>query len=184
MFKVPPPTLCPQCRLQRRLGYRINFLPVFYKKTCSAPGHNEKVISFYSESNPIKIYDYDYWYSDKWDPLDYGRKYDFEKPFFQQWREFILIVPNLSIYKDPKGVNSDYVVSGLSPKNCYFSAVPIRCENLYYSSVSYDSQDCLDVLHTKSSRNCYDSVYLYYCFNCFFCYLFYSDYSLFIISSY
>jgi len=170
MFKVPPPTLCPQCRLQRRLGYRINFLPVFYKKTCSAPGHNEKVISFYSESNPIKIYDYDYWYSDKWDPLDYGRKYDFEKPFFQQWREFILIVPNLSIYKDPKGLNSDYVVSGLSPKNCYFSAAPIRCENLYYSSVSYDSQDCLDVLHTKSSRNCYDSVYLYYCFNCFFCY--------------
>ena len=170
MFRVPPPTLCPDCRLQRRLGFRINFLPVFYKKACSAPGHNEKVISFYSKTNPIQIYDYDYWYSDKWDPLDYGWGYDFEKHFFQQWRGFILTVPNLSIFKDPKGVNSEYVVSGLSPKNCYFSAAPIRCENLYYSSVSYDSQDCMDVLHVKSSRNCYDSVYLYYCFNCFFCY--------------
>ncbi|MCX6789759.1 MAG: hypothetical protein NTZ42_04100 [Candidatus Gribaldobacteria bacterium] len=168
--KVPPPTLCPTCRLQRRLGYRINFLPTFYKKTCSAPGHNEKVISFYSQTNPIKIYDYDYWYSDKWDPLDYGWEYNFEKKFFGQWCEFILAVPNLSLYKDPKGVNSDYVVSGISPKNCYFSASPIRCENLYYSSASYDSQDCIDALQVKSSHNCYDSVYLFHCFNCFSCY--------------
>jgi len=170
IFKVPPPTLCPDCRLQRRLGYRINFLPVFYKKTCSAPGHNEKVISFYSETNPIKIYDYDYWYSDSWDPLSYGQDYDWEKPFFQQWQDFILTVPNLSIYKDPKGINSDYIVSGLSPKSCYFSAAPIRSENIYYSSLSYDSQDCMDVLQVKSSRDCYDSAYLFYCFNCFFCY--------------
>ncbi len=38
-LRVPPPTLCPRCRLQRRLSYRANMKPVFYKKPCAAAGH-------------------------------------------------------------------------------------------------------------------------------------------------
>ena len=170
IFRVPPPTLCPACRLQKRLGYRINFLPIFYKKTCSAPGHNEKVISFYSEQNPVKIYDYDYWYFDKWEPLDYGRDYDFQKPFFEQFRDFIMACPHPSLYKDPKGVNSDYVVSGLSPKNCYYTAVPIRSEEIYYSSMTWDCKNCLDAIEIKNCENCYNTANLYRCYNCFYCY--------------
>jgi len=28
-FQVPAPTLCPDCRTQRRFGYRVLFLPDF-----------------------------------------------------------------------------------------------------------------------------------------------------------
>lgn len=123
-LRVPPPKLCSECRLQRRLGWRINFLPIFYKKTCFTPGHKEKIISFYSEENPVKIYDDDYYLSDKWDALEFGRDYDFSKPFFEQFQQLSLAVPHQSLHKDPKSVDCDYVVSGVSSKNCYYVAVP------------------------------------------------------------
>src|SRR3989338_1154703 len=79
-LRVPPPTLCPTCRLQRRLAHRTSFLPVFHKKSCSAPGHTEKVVSFYSEANPAKVYDDAYYLSDAWDALEFGVEYDATKP--------------------------------------------------------------------------------------------------------
>jgi len=73
-LQVPAATLCPGCRMQRRMAHRV-VLPVFYKKTCSVPGHSEKVISFYSEKNPIKVYDDQYYIPDQWDAGDFSQKF-------------------------------------------------------------------------------------------------------------
>ncbi len=81
-LQVPPPTLCPRCRLQRRLGQRISFLPIFYKKSCSAPGHTEKIIAYYSEKNPVKVYDDKYYLSDNWEATEFGVNFDVENNFF------------------------------------------------------------------------------------------------------
>ena len=170
MFKVPSPTLCPACRLQRRLGYRINIIPVFYKKECSAPGHTEKVISTYTPDNPLKIYDYNFWHSDQWEPLDFGCDYNFSQLFFEQFKNFVLSVPHPAIYKDPKGVNSEYVVSGLQPKNCYYTAVPYNSENIYYGSTILYSKDCLDCVYLDGCQSCYACANLFRCHSCFFCY--------------
>ncbi|MDD5146639.1 MAG: hypothetical protein PHN39_02775 [Candidatus Pacebacteria bacterium] len=169
IFRVPSPTLCPQCRLQRRLGYRINLSPVFYKKGCSAPGHSEKVVSTYAPDNPLKIYDYNFWHSDQWEPFDFGRNYDFSKKFFEQFMDFVWGMPHPAIYKDPRGVNSEYVVSGLQPKNCYYSAVPYASENVYYSSLIMYSKDCVDCIYLDNCQQCYGSANLYRCHNCLFC---------------
>jgi len=170
MFKVPPPTLCPACRLQRRMGYRNNLWPIFYKKICSAPGHHEKVISSHAEDDPIKIYDYNFWHSDAWEPMDFGRNYNFTENFFSQFKDFAWYIPHVSLYKDPKGVNSDYVLSGLQPKNCYYSTVPYRSEDVYYSVLTLYCRDCVDCLQLDNCEQCYDSIHLYRCHSCFFCY--------------
>lgn len=169
-LRVPPPTLCPDCRMQRRLGWRINFLPIFYKKTCSAPNHNEKIITFYSEENPIKVYDDKYYFSDNWDALEFGRDSDFSKPFFEQFHQLVLKVPHNSLSHDPTSVNCDYVVAGISSKNCYYVAVPYYSENVYYASLPGYSKDCIDVNQADFSELCYESVYLDRCYNCHFCY--------------
>jgi hypothetical protein len=169
-LQVPAPTLCPDCRMQRRLGYRINFLPIFYKKTCSAPGHNEKIISFYSEENSVKVYDDDYYLSDKWDALEFARDYDFNKPVFEQFNQLNLEVPHQSLNKDPKNINCDYVVSGISSKDCYYVALPYYSENIYYSRVPVYSKDCIDVFEVDYCEQCYQSVYVDHCYNCNFCY--------------
>ncbi len=169
-LKVPPPTLCPHCRLQRRLGWRINFLPIFYKKSCSVPGHKEKVIAFYSEQNPVKVYDDDYYLSDKWDPLSFGRDYDLQKPFFEQFNQLTLTVPHQTLHKDPQSIGCDYVVSGVSAKNCYYVGTPYFSENIYFGRVPFHSKDCMEVLWVEFCEQCYEGININRCYNCNFCY--------------
>ena len=116
-LRVPVPTLCPQCQFQRRLGYRINQLPIFYKKSCSVPGHDEKVISFYSDNNKFKIYDDDYYISDQWDALTFGGDFNFNKQFFNQFNELALSIPHQTLQRDYQSVNCEYTISGARSKS-------------------------------------------------------------------
>lgn len=169
-FQVPPPTLCPSCRMQRRMGHRMNFLPIFHKKKCSAPGHNEITISQFSENNPVKVYDNSYFNSDNWEALDFGRDYDTQKSFFKQLHEFWLAIPQQTIFRDPASVNCEYTMGGLASKNCYYLVTPYRSENVYYGRLAGYSKDCVDVVGVVNSELCYQGMGLDQCFNCNFCY--------------
>jgi DNA-directed RNA polymerase subunit RPC12/RpoP len=82
-IKVPPPTFCPECRLQRRLVWRNE--RNFSHKVCKSCG--DKIISIYKDDD-LKIYCQKCWFDDKWDAVDYGINYDSSKSFFEQ---FILL---------------------------------------------------------------------------------------------
>lgn len=168
-MKVPPPILCPDCRTQRRLGYRIVQLPIFHKRKCDAPEHSDTLISFYSKNNKVKVYDDDYYLSDSWDALEFGRDYDYDKSFFEQFNELALAVPHQSLFKDPQSVNCDYVVSGVAAKNCYYVAIPYESENIYYGFLPVHSRDCIDISDADYSEQCYGSVHVNRCYNCNFC---------------
>lgn len=115
-LRVPPPKLCPDCRKQRRFGFYNNILK-FYKKECEAH-KGEKVISNFSPESSYKIFDLKYWWSDKWGGEDYGRDYDFSKPFFEQFKDFNFSVPHPTLLHYEKGVfESPYTnVYFLSPR--------------------------------------------------------------------
>ena len=85
-IKVPPPTFCPECRLQRRLVWR-NERSLYHRK-CELCSKN--VISMYSPESPFSVYCHECWWGDGWDPLKYGRDYNFSKPFFEQYKELML----------------------------------------------------------------------------------------------
>lgn len=169
-LQVPPPTLCPRCRLQRRLGPRVSLLPIFHKKMCSAAGHDEKVITYYSEDNPIKVYDDKYYLSDRWDAADLGVDIDANKDFFPQFQKFSLTVPHQTLFKDPQSINCDYVVSGVSSKDCYFVSAPILSEFVYYSFVPLRTKDAVDVNRAIDSERCFEAVNIKECYNCKFSY--------------
>jgi Zn ribbon nucleic-acid-binding protein len=59
--------LCPDCRQQRRLAFRNE--RNLYKRKCDATGKN--IISIYSPDKNIKVYNQDFWWSDKWNTMDY-----------------------------------------------------------------------------------------------------------------
>src|SRR3989338_9885653 len=83
MMQVPEPTLCYICRMQRRLSFRSErFL---YHRKCDLSG--KQIISSYSSDKPFPVYENDEWWSDKWDPLSYCRDFDFNRPFFEQFRD-------------------------------------------------------------------------------------------------
>ena len=56
-IKVPPPTFCPECRLQRRLVWMINI--VLFKRKCDFCGNAG--LSMYKENAPYKIYCHKCW---------------------------------------------------------------------------------------------------------------------------
>ena len=77
-LKIPPPTLCYSCRLQKRLSWRND--RNLYANTCSETG--KKLVTMYRPGGGINVVDKDYWWSDKWKAIDYGRDFDFSRPFF------------------------------------------------------------------------------------------------------
>jgi hypothetical protein len=99
---IPPPTLCPSCREQRRATH-INEL-FLYKRQSDFTGND--IISNFHPTSPYKVFEQEHWYSDAWDPLPYGRPFDFFRPFFAQYQELSLAVPRPSLltgyqYDDP-----------------------------------------------------------------------------------
>jgi len=170
IFQTPPPKLCPACRLQRRLGFRVNMLPIFHKRKCDAPGHEEEIFSIYPQEAGIKIYDEEYYISDQWDGLNFERDYDANADFFRQLSRLLSEVPRQSLNRDPKGVNSDYVISGIAPKNCYYVTTPFHSEDCYYGRLAYLSRNSLDFVNLDNSENCFSTAFLYKCYNCDYCY--------------
>ncbi|MBI4652913.1 hypothetical protein HY750_01535, partial [Candidatus Kuenenbacteria bacterium] len=92
-IKVPAPTFCPECRMQRRMIWRNE--RSLYKRKCDATGKD--IISMFSSDKPMRVYERNYWWSDNWDPIEYGRDYDFSKLFFEQFKKLLEKVPILNL---------------------------------------------------------------------------------------
>ena len=80
---IPAPTLCPPCRQQRRFTWR-NERSLYHRK-CDLSG--KMIISNYHPDEKIHAYEIHDWFSDKWDGRDFGRDFDFGRPFFAQFAE-------------------------------------------------------------------------------------------------
>jgi hypothetical protein len=142
-YQIPTPTLCPEERQRRRLMFRNE--RKLYKRKCDATG--KQIISIYSPDKPYKVYDQKIWRSDSRDPMDYGRDFDFSKPFFQQFSELLHEVPLFSL----SVVNSedcDYTNATDGCKSCYMSFNIMQSQNLYYSLGSYATNNSCDVSYS------------------------------------
>jgi hypothetical protein len=151
-MKVPAPTWCPTCRTKRRLAFRD--VRVLYKRQDDLDG--KTIFSIFPSDSPFKVYDRDYWWSDAWDPMEYGQKYDFSRPFFEQLRELSLKVPQPS-QTMWSVVNCDYCTGANNLKNCYLVFVATFCEDCMYSSWSNRTKSSIDVTQMESCDECYES---------------------------
>lgn len=79
-YLIPSPTLCPECRRQRRLAFRNE--RTLYMHTCDLC--KKSSISIYSPDKPYIIYCSECWWSDQCDPFRYGQDFDFSRPFFER----------------------------------------------------------------------------------------------------
>ncbi|MBU0457993.1 hypothetical protein KKF03_00925 [Patescibacteria group bacterium] len=162
-YQVPPPTLCPDCRQQRRIAIRNERM--LYSRKCDLSGKD--ILSCYSADKPYKIYDSNEWYSDKWDALKYGKDFDFNRPFFEQFAELQNEVPRIALHVI-NNENSDYVnLSGYN-KNCYLIFAAEYNEECLYGTQVIKSQNCVDTLNCLESNLCYEVVDCEKCHTLFF----------------
>ncbi len=164
-IKVPPPVWCPGCRRLRRMawyGYRM-----LYKRTCDFTG--EPVISIYHPDTPYKVYKQDVWWSDKWDAHEYGKEYDFSRPFFEQFQELMLAVPKAALHTEYSTLTgSEYCNAVTNLKNCYLCFKHITGEDSAYTNVVLNTKNSFDVAYSRDPELCYEAVDVHRCYQTFF----------------
>lgn len=153
-IKVPAPTWCPECRLIRRMMVRNE--RALYRRKCDLCG--KESIGMYSPEKPFSVYCRSCWFGDGWDPMTYGRDYDFSKPFLVQFQELMKAVPRVSLVHYNANTNVDYANFVADSKNVYLGYSIVECENIRYSYSQDKSKDCSDCLFLKNAELCYENV--------------------------
>ncbi|MFA5995372.1 MAG: hypothetical protein WC801_02930 [Patescibacteria group bacterium] len=157
---VPQPTLCPDCRHQRRCCYRNE--KNFFNRQCDLCKKN--IVSIFPSSVKFPVYCHDCFWSDKWDPTSYGAAIDYSKSFFDQFYQLTQTVPHLALINS-KSENSDYTNYSTQNKNCYMCAGTGRAETCYYCNRVVYSKDCVSCFDIFKCELCYECVQCTNCFN-------------------
>lgn len=169
---LPDPEMCVLCRERNRCACFNQ--RVLYPRKCDATG--KEILSMYSTEKPFQVYDQEYWWSDNWDPMQYGRDYDFNRPFFEQYKELMDKVPRRNLFTAYKhDENCDYTNHAGRNRNCYLIFDSDDSWDCMFCYSINSCKNCLDCYRTKEcelSYECIDSQNLYnckFCQNCIHC---------------
>lgn len=184
---MPEPTYCYACRQQRRLVWRNE--RTLYNAKCALTG--KSMISSFPEDTPYIVYEYEQWWSDQFNALKYAQDYDFNKSFFEQFKELIQKVPRMNLsnsnnencsYVNYTNYSKDsYLIYGVhSSEKCSYcwrahhSLECYDCSQITESQYCYECFNChkgYELLYSQDCQNCSQSEYLYNCIGCQKCYL-------------
>ena len=186
-FSAPLPENCPNCRKKRRMAFR-NERKLYHNKSCKS---GKQIIALYPPDSPFKIVDSEEWQDDSFDATEYGRDYDFSKPFFEQfkalqqdvprWSKISLNCENSDFANNCANTNNSYLAFSCHDSERLYYCVRVNrstecvdCYNLAaceYCSNCVDCEKCHNVHFSQSTENSHDSYYLFDCLSCSDCIL-------------
>ncbi len=158
---VTPPTLCWEERQRRRLAWR-NERELYWRK---CDGSGKQMMSMYRPGSSYKVYSQEYWYSDEWDPRDYGRDFDFSRPFFEQFDELLKDVPQISLIVT-QNENCDFVNDSGRCKDCYLIFDAGDCEKCFYCEHVNRCNYCINCSYLGDCELCFECMNCSNCYNC------------------
>ena len=125
---VPAPTLCPRELWRNLYAYRNEW--ALFNRSCTKTG--TPILSQYRPDTIFPVYIHQLWWSDDWSGFDYGRDFDFSRPYFEQYKSLQDVVPRVgtTIFNSE---NCDYNLHARFSKNCYMSSLVSKSEHVYYS---------------------------------------------------
>ncbi|MBL4693985.1 zinc-ribbon domain containing protein [Candidatus Gracilibacteria bacterium] len=156
---VSEPSFCAPCRRQRRLSWRND--RTLYRRKCDKSGKD--MISLFGDHHDMVVYDSKIWWGDDWNALDYGREFDFSRPFFEQFDELSRSVPYPNLFT-AHGENSDYTNYNIYNKNSYLCFAGNYAEDCLYCYTAERCKDCVDCLFVWYSELCYECVHCEDCY--------------------
>ncbi len=160
-FGYDPIPECFDCQQQHKLSFRNG--RCLYRRTCDATG--KSIVSIYAPNSPYTVYESEYWYGDKWDALSYGRDFDFNRPFFEQFKELHTQVPRMALL-NANSENSDFCNMTLGNKDCYFVIGGDYNDGVLYGTLCMHNKSSVDCDYGNHNELCYD---LFESFNCYGC---------------
>lgn len=160
-FNFEPQNQCFGCNQRQKLSFRNG--RTLYRRICDGTG--ESIISIYSSGTPFPVYKREYWYSDTWDAISYGREIDFSRPFFEQYKELQNVVPRIALL-NVNAENSEYCNMSYGNKNCYYVFGGDFNEDTMYAVLSMRNRDTLDSDYSQENEQSYWLIDSYNCYGC------------------
>jgi hypothetical protein len=160
---VPPPKLTPAERAREKLAWRNE--RVLYRRTCDKTG--SLIVSIHSSDKPYPVFANHVWWSDAWDAESYAREFDFSRPFFDQFIELYLAVPQQAA-QHSKSENCDYTNQSQCNKDCYLIVASNYSRDCLFGMWFQRCTDCVDCLYLEQSELCYEVINGTNCFECTF----------------
>ncbi len=157
---VPPPTWCPECRKQRRLLFRNE--RILKKNKCFQCGR--EIISLYDRESSFNVYCQECWWGDLWDGTQFGKEYDFSRPFFTQFHELFQEVPRIALNGHRSNKDSEYVNYIIEAKDSYLCFGGGYIENVLFSTLGVRTKDSAEIYFSFDCTFCYE---ISDCFNCY-----------------
>lgn len=160
-YRIPPPLQCPDCRLQRRIAFRNERR--FYRRTCALT--RQPILSIYHPEEPFPVYSIAAWWGDGWDGRTYGRAFDADQSFFEQFRALRGTVPRMAMQQSANE-NSEYSNYVSHLKNCYMISTSDFDQDCYYGFWIEHCKDCVDNFLLHSSERSYGCIFCQRVFSC------------------
>ncbi|OGJ52081.1 hypothetical protein A2335_04055 [Candidatus Peregrinibacteria bacterium RIFOXYB2_FULL_32_7] len=161
VYKISPPTFCPDCRMQRKMSFRNErFLYTRKCDLCEKPS-----ILLYSPDKKYTVYCRSCWWKDSFDPLDFGQEYNFEQSFFEQFDQLLYKVPLLGLW-NLHSENADFNNNSFYLKNSYLNFNSDKSERIFYNYGVENGIDIFDCTFVHDSELCYECIdceKIYYC---------------------
>ena len=158
-YIIPPPTLCPECRLQRRLAFRNQIF--VYTRSSSSTG--KIIFSMFTDDAPFPVINNEEWWGD-FDATHYQQTFDPQQPFFDQFVSLRNQVPHPARYGS-YFENSDYSNNAHYLKNCYLVFNTTDGEDCMYCENVWESKDCIDCSRCPACELCFDCTSCSQCYN-------------------
>lgn len=160
-FDIPPPTLCPECRQQRRICQNNEF--TLYTGSCDKCA--KSVITQFAPGYPAPVWCRECWLKDDWNPLDFGQDIDFDRSILEQFVELRSRVPAQCLDIDGVVQNCDYIHYAGHSKNCYIIMHADFCEDCMYGYGFKKNTSCVDGFYNLHCELCYDCVDIHTCYS-------------------
>lgn len=158
-YPLPLPRHCPECRHQRRLLFRNE--RYLFRLKCFLTGRS--IVSSYPPETGLKIVQREAWLDI--DNEQFGRDFDFNRPFFEQFRDLSRETYKASLIQGGNMENSDYAHFCGWLKNCYWLFDSGKSEDCLYGVTNAYSRNCLDCQHIVQCELCYESYKLDNCYD-------------------
>ena len=110
----------------------------------------------YPQDTVFPVYCRECWFSDAWDPLAYGRDYDFSKNFFEQLIDLFNKVPQIALQVS-NSVNSDFINQASGCKNCYLVTSASDDEDCLYSNRLLYCKNVCECMAVNKVENSYEA---------------------------
>jgi len=160
-YQIPSPTLCPDCRTQRRHTFRNE--RSLYKRKCDLC--QKDIVTIYAPNYQGKVYCQDCWWSDKWEAKEFAQEIDFSKSFFDQFSELMKKVPRIALI-NKESENAEYGNFALRNKNSYLLVTSAECEDSFHSKRCWNCRNISDCWNCTECERCYETMDSAKCYSC------------------